>query len=148
MTQQALSSAGWLSLAGWQASVGSGAYLTGTMVQGLLALTQPSYVPQNWHGTLLYWAVMLFCVTINIAAGWLLPKFEGALLILHIVGFFGIMIPLLTLGPKGDTQFVFTTFFNLGEWRTQGLSFCIGMMGNVFAFVGEQFVIEMLLAHS
>lgn len=106
-------------------------------MQGLLVLTQPTYIPENWHGTLLYWAVMLFCVTINIAAGWLLPKFEGALLILHILGFFGIMIPLLTLGPKGDPKEVFTSFLNLGGWKTQGLSFCIGIMGNVFAFVGK-----------
>ncbi|KAL1601679.1 hypothetical protein SLS60_006594 [Paraconiothyrium brasiliense] len=112
-------SIGWLTLAGWQASVGSGAYLTGTLVQGLLVLTQPSYVPHNWHGTLLYWAVMMFCITINIAAGWLLPKFEGGLLILHIVGFFAVLIPLLTLGPKGDTKEVFTTFYNLGGWQTQ-----------------------------
>ncbi|KAF1949616.1 GABA permease-like protein, partial [Byssothecium circinans] len=128
--------AGWLTLAGWQASVGSGAYLTGTMIQGLLILTQPNYVPQNWHGTLLYWAVLLFAVIINIAAGWLLPKFEGALLVLHILGFFGILIPLLTLGPKSDPQEVFTSFSNLGGWSTQGLSFCIGIMGSVFAFVG------------
>lgn len=73
---------------------------------------------------------------INVAAGWLLPKFEGGLLILHILGFFAVLIPLLTLGPKGDTKEVFTTFYNLGEWPTQGLSFCIGIMGSVFAFVG------------
>lgn len=127
---------GWLTLAGWQASVGSGAYLTGTLIQGLLILTRPTYVPQSWHGTLLYWAVMLFGVIINVLAGWLLPKFEGVLLVLHILGFFGIMIPLLTLGPKRETNEVFTTFMNLGGWKTQGLSFCIGLMGNVFAFVG------------
>lgn len=131
------SNLGWLTLCGWQASVGSGAYLTGTLIQGLLILTRPTYVPQNWHGTLLYWAVMLFAVVINISAGWLLPKFEGALLVLHILGFFGIMIPLLTLGPRGSSRDVFTTFMNLGGWKTQGLSFCIGIMGNVFAFVGE-----------
>lgn len=79
---------------------------------------------------------MMFCITINIAAGWLLPKFEGALLVLHIVGFFAVLIPLLTLGPKGDTHEVFTTFTNSGGWKTQGLSFCIGIMGSVFSFIG------------
>ena len=62
------------------------------------------------------------------------------LLILHILGFFAIIIPLLTLGPRGDTKEVFTTFINTGGWSSQGLSFCIGLMGNVFAFVGEFFV--------
>ncbi|KAK3213471.1 hypothetical protein GRF29_28g17160 [Pseudopithomyces chartarum] len=134
---------GWLTLAGWQASVASGAYLTGTLVQGLVTLTTPSYEPKNWHGTLLYWAMMMFCITINVAAGRLLPKFEGALLVLHIVGFFAVLIPLLTLGPKGDPKEVFTTFFNLGGWQSQGLSFCIGIMGSVFAFVGGDGAIHM-----
>jgi amino acid transporter len=100
-------------------------------------LCQPdTYVPQNWHVTLLYWAIIGFCVFINIAAGWLLPKFEGALLVLHILGFFAILIPLLVLGPQGNAKEIFTTFINLGGWQTQGLSFCIGIMGSVFAFVG------------
>jgi len=117
--------------------VGSGAFLTGTLIQGLLILTHPtSYTPKDWHGTLLYWAVVVFCVLINITAGWILPKFEGLILILHILGFFGIMIPLLTTGPKGDVVEIFSTFRNEGGWNTQGLSFCIGIMGNVFAFVG------------
>jgi len=100
-------------------------------------LCQPdTYVPQNWHVTLLYWAIIAFCVFINIAAGWLLPKFEGALLVLHILGFFAILIPLLVLGPQGNARETFTTFVNMGHWQTQGLSFCIGIMGSVFAFVG------------
>lgn len=127
---------GWLTLCGWLASLASGAFLTGGLVQGLLMLCQPKYVPQTWHVTLFYWAVVLFCFFINVAAGWLLPKFEGALLVLHILGFFSILIPLLVLGPKGDAQFIFTTFLNLGGWDSQGLSFCIGLMGSVFAFVG------------
>lgn len=101
-------------------------------------LCQPTtYVPHNWHVTLLYWAVIAFCVFINVAAGWLLPKFEGALLTLHILGFFAILIPLLVLGPEGDAKEIFTTFLNMGGWKSQGLSFCVGIMGSVFAFVGE-----------
>ncbi|KAE8856390.1 hypothetical protein PTNB73_09655 [Pyrenophora teres f. teres] len=128
---------GWLTLCGWLASLGSGAFLTGGLIQGLLMLCQPNtYVPHNWHVTLFYWAVIAFCVFINVAAGWLLPKFEGALLILHILGFFAILIPLLVLGPQGNAQEIFISFLNLGGWDSQGLSFCIGIMGSVFAFVG------------
>ncbi|CAN9446426.1 unnamed protein product [Alternaria alternata] len=128
---------GWLTLCGWLASLGSGAFLTGGLIQGLLMLCQPdTYVPQNWHVTLLYWAIIAFCVFINIAAGWLLPKFEGALLVLHILGFFAILIPLLVLGPQGNAKEIFTTFVNMGGWQSQGLSFCVGIMGSVFAFVG------------
>lgn len=73
-------------MCGWLASLASGAFLTGGLVQGLLMLCQPNYVPQMWHVTMFYWSVVLFCFFINVAAGWLLPKFEGALLVLHILG--------------------------------------------------------------
>ena len=140
---------GWLTLCGWLASLSSGAFLTGGLIQGLLILCQPdTYIPQNWHVTLLYWAVILFCVFINVAAGWLLPKFEGALLVLHILGFFAILIPLLVLGPKGDAKEIFTTFVNLGGWDSKGLSFCIGIMGSVFAFVGGDGPIHVSASYS
>ncbi|PVI00908.1 amino acid transporter [Periconia macrospinosa] len=127
---------GWLTLAGWQASTASAAYLTGSLIQGLMILTLPDYTPQSWHTTLLYWAITAFAVFINIGAGWLLPKFEASLLVLHILGFFAVLIPLLILGPKGNAKEVFTTFTNLGGWSSQGLSFCVGIMGTVFAFAG------------
>ncbi|KAH7564239.1 hypothetical protein BM1_01286 [Bipolaris maydis] len=134
---------GWLSLCGWLASLGSGAFLTGGLIQGLIMLCRPtSYVPQNWHVTLFYWAIIAFCIFINVGAGWLLPKFEGSLLFLHILGFFAILIPLLVMGPQGDAKEIFTTFLNMGGWKSQGLSFCVGIMGSVFAFVGEFFLID------
>jgi hypothetical protein len=58
------------------------------------------------------------------------------ILILHVLGFFAILIPLVILGPHGDVEELFTTFVNNGGWPSQGLSFMVGMMGNVFAFVG------------
>ena len=130
---------GWLTVGGWQAAVASGGFLTGTLIQGLIALTVPSYNPKSWHGTLLFWAVIFFAVFINTIVSSLLPKFEGLILILHIIGFFAILIPLVYLGPHGSADEVFTTFLNGGGWPTQGLSFFVGLIGNVFAFVGKQF---------
>ena len=127
---------GWLCVAGWQGSVASGAYLTGTMMQGLIALCNPSYEPKPWQSTLLFWAVLAFCFGINaIISSWL-PKFEGLILILHITGFFAILIPLVVLGPHGNAAGVFNSFANGGGFPSQGLSFFVGMIGNVFAFVG------------
>lgn len=137
--------AGWLTVTGWQAFFASGAFLNATMIQGLITLTNPEYMPpkNNWHGTLIYWGIVLFCVTINIGATWLLPKFEGVILILHVLGFFGIMIPLLTLGPHVSAADVFEVWVNAGGWQTQGLSFCVGVMGSVFAFIGGDGAIHM-----
>lgn len=127
---------GWLTVAGWQATFASGCYLCGTLIQGLMVLTNPNYNPLPWQGTLLYWAVVIFCVFINVAARGLLPKFEGLILILHITGFFAIIIPLVYLSDHGTASDVFTTFINGGNWPNQGLSLFVGMLGNVFAFTG------------
>ena len=134
---------GWLTVSGWQAFLASGAYLTATMIQGLIVLVNPNYGFETWHGTLLFWAVILFCVAINAFISGLLPKFEGVILILHIVGFFAILIPLVVLGPHDNAADVFTTFLNEGEWQTQGLSFFVGLLGNVFAFFGADGAIHM-----
>lgn len=130
---------GWLTVCGWQALVASGAFITATLIQGVMALTHPSYLAQwkNWHGTLLYWAVILVCVFINTLVAKWLPKFEGLLLILHILGFFGVIIPLVVLSEHTDSKFVFKTFIYDSGWSSKGLSFCIGLLGNVFAFMGK-----------
>ncbi|KAF1967063.1 hypothetical protein BU23DRAFT_660972 [Bimuria novae-zelandiae CBS 107.79] len=103
-----------------------------------MALTHPSYLArwQNWHGTLLYWAVVLIFVVINTLVAKWLPKFEGFLLVLHILGFFGVFIPLIVLAEHTDSSFVFWTFTFTEGWPLNGLSLCIGMISNVFAFMG------------
>lgn len=106
------------------------------MIQGLIVLTRPNYVPQAWHATLLYWAVVVFSVTINVVGGSLLPKFEGLILVLHILGFFAILIPLTYMSNYGTAKDVFATWVNSGDWPSQGISTLVGLMGAVFAFAG------------
>jgi hypothetical protein len=65
-----------------------------------------------------------------------LPAIEVAVLILHVLGFFAVLVPLTWLSPKSSASDVFTTFQNAGGWNTQALSFFIGLNGNAVAFVG------------
>ncbi|KAL1965586.1 hypothetical protein VTN77DRAFT_5670 [Rasamsonia byssochlamydoides] len=134
---------GWVTAAGWQAAISSAGYLSGTLIQGLIALTNPSYDPKPWHGTLLYWAVIAFAVVINIVSSGLLPKFEGLILVLHILGFFAILIPMAYLAQHSSPSDVFNSFLNEGGWQTQGLSFFVGILGNVFAFLGADAAVHM-----
>ncbi|OAQ97744.1 hypothetical protein LLEC1_00414 [Akanthomyces lecanii] len=127
---------GWLTVAGWQGTAASGAYLAGSMLQGLISFTMPQYHSQTWQGTLIVWAVVLVAVLINTVVSSLLPKIEGMILVLHIVGFFGVLITLVTFGAHGDASEVFATFRNEGSWSTQGLSFFVGLLGLIFSFAG------------
>ncbi|KAK8043038.1 hypothetical protein PG994_013521 [Apiospora phragmitis] len=136
---------GWLSVTGWKALVASGALLAGTEIQGLILLTHPDYADhmQNWHGTLLFWAVALLCLGINASFASLLARFEGLVLILHLLGFFAVLFPLALLSEHGPSSAVFQTWLNLGGWDSQGLSFCVGLSGCVYAFLGGDCAIHM-----
>ncbi|KAJ5246259.1 choline transport protein [Penicillium chermesinum] len=134
---------GWLTVIGWQATYATSCYLCGSLIQGLIILTQKDYVPHNWHATLLFWAVALFAVGINCVGGRLLPRFEGFILILHVLGFFAILIPLTYMADHGTAKEVFTQFLNLGGFPTQGLSFFVGLVGCVFAFAGGDAAVHM-----
>lgn len=128
---------GWLTATGWQASVASGGYLSGTLIQGMIVLNNSQYNPQRWQGTLLLWAVIIVAVLINTVISSLLPMLEGIILIVHVLGFFAIVIPLVYTSSHGSASTVFTSFINEGGWTSQGLSFWVGIIGNVFAFLGE-----------
>nr|QZS37072.1 C070A protein [Hypoxylon sp. CO27-5] len=129
---------GWLTLTGWIALTASGGLLTGSMIQSIALLTHPEYRKnmRDWQATLLLWAGVALSYGINTSFNKLLVKFEGFAFIIHILGFFGVILPLVLLSDHVSTQEVFGTFSNLGGWPTQGLSFCIGIMGTVFSFLG------------
>ncbi|KAJ5408946.1 choline transport protein [Penicillium cosmopolitanum] len=133
----------WLTVIGWQATFATSCYLVGTLIQGLIALTHSNYQPQNWHGTLLFWAVAVFSLAINLVGGNLLPRLEVFILVLHILGFFAILIPLVTTADHGSGNEVFTEFLNLGGFPSQGLSFFVGMVGCIFAFAGGDAAVHM-----
>lgn len=59
------------------------------------------------------------------------------ILILHIVGFFAVFISLVTFSAGGDAAQVFHEFRNTGGWSSQGLSWCVGLLGSVYSFVGK-----------
>ncbi|KAL9064200.1 MAG: hypothetical protein Q9161_009020 [Pseudevernia consocians] len=128
---------GWLTVLAWQSIVASGGYLSGAMIQGLLILNYPGYVPQQWQGTLLFWATILVSVFVNTVVSSILPKIEGCIFALHVLGFLAILIVLTYMAPHGTASEVFTLFLNQGDWSTQGLSFMIGLIGMSFSFVGK-----------
>lgn len=128
---------GWLDLIGWWANTASGVYFASTVIQGLLVLNYPGYDMQRWHGTLMMFAVLLICVGVNSAGGKFLPKLEGLILIVHIVGFFAVLITIVHLAPHQDASFVFGSFINSSGWKNAGLTWFIGLIGTNLPFIGR-----------
>ena len=128
---------GWITCAGWQAAVAATGFFLATLTQGLVVENHSEYNFQRWHGTLLAWAAILLAVVFNTVLIRALPKVEGMVLVLHILGFVAIFIPLVYLAPHSTASEVFTVFLNGGNWNSQGLSFFIGLVGNASAFLGK-----------
>ncbi|KAI5777088.1 amino acid/polyamine transporter I [Geopyxis carbonaria] len=127
---------GWITVIGWQAISASGALLCSTLIQGLAVLNNPTYVPTRWQATLIFYAITFLALLINTYLARLLPKIEATILVLHVLGFFGVLLPLVYLGPHGAPSTVFATFLNLGAWRSDAVSFFIGSVSTMFAFMG------------
>ena len=128
---------GWLTSLAWIATVATETLFAGTMVQGVIALDYPDYEIERWHGTLLTWVVICGCIFVNVVIPAWLPRFEVFILVFHIAGFFAILVTLLVMTPElGSNASVWLTSLNEGGWPTQGVSYCVGFLGNVATFVG------------
>ena len=115
----------------------AGSIFVGTIIQGLIVLNHPNYVAHTWHGTLLCGAVIAVTVFINTVLSGLLPMIENLILIIHVLGFVAVLVTLICLSPHGSAASVFQTSLNSGGWPTQGISYCVGFIGNVATFVGK-----------
>jgi choline transport protein len=140
-----LTAIGWLTVIGWIAALTSTCYFVSDLILQLVSLNDldQSFVRQNWQATLLLWAVLILCVFINVFVSGALPTIEVVVLVVHVLGFFGILVPLVYLsGSYNSAKVVFTTFNNGGGWSTQALAFFVGLQGNALAFVGTDSVVH------
>ncbi|RAL04507.1 putative GABA permease [Aspergillus ibericus CBS 121593] len=134
---------GWLTVIGWQAAFASSSYMAGTEIQGAIILGRNAYNALPYQGTLLMWAVVLVALGVNIIGGKFLPRLETLILMIHILGYFGVLIPMTYMSDHKSTREVFTEFTNGGNLYTDGLSFFVGMTGCVFAFAGGDAAVHM-----
>ncbi|KAJ5082150.1 hypothetical protein N7532_011193 [Penicillium argentinense] len=134
---------GWLTCLAWIATIATETIFLGTMIEGLITLNDLNFSNLRWQNTLLAWASIACTFFINVVIPNMLPRFEIAMLVLHLAGFIGIMATLLALSPKKSADFVFHTSLNEGGWPTQGLSYCVGFIGNIATFVGADASVHM-----
>jgi len=127
---------GWLLAAGWQGSVVGLSFLAGTIIQGLIILNDASYVPHQWHGTLLVIAVVTFCIIFNTSLAQKLPLIEGLVLLLHVIGLFAIIVPLWVLAPRNSAEVALLQFNNGGNWSSVRVAFMIGLLTPLGSMMG------------
>ncbi|KAI2791409.1 hypothetical protein POX_c04269 [Penicillium oxalicum] len=134
---------GWLTSLAWIATIATETIFLGTMIEGLITLNNPDFVQKRWQNTLLAWASVAGTFFINVVVPNVLPRFEIFMLVLHLAGFIAITAVLLAMSPKKSADFVFHTALNEGNWPTQGISYCVGFIGNIATFVGADASVHM-----
>jgi choline transport protein len=126
---------GWVLVIAWQAACASVTWINSTIILGLVQVNYPHYESKVWHGTLIFYAVIAVAVLINTYLGRLFPWLEAVAFIVHIVGFFAILIVLVYLAPKNDPAAVFNNFTNFGE-LTNVQSALVGAVTLMYMFNG------------
>lgn len=127
---------GWLGVLGWQTAAATVSYLSGKQIQGLIKLNNPDYEPKAWHGTMLIWSVLVICLIFNTFFSRLLPLVEGVIVVLHVAGFFAVIIPLWVMSDRSHASGVFTSFEDNMMWGNLPLAVIIGLTGASSTFVG------------
>ena len=101
---------GWLVICGWMANLAGNGYLCGVQIEAVILLNNPSYSPQQWQGTLLFWTTVLTAVLVNTILGQIMPAIEALMLVVHMLGFFAVLIPLVVV------YWLFLLGYKQGEW--------------------------------
>ncbi|KAI5206328.1 hypothetical protein AUEXF2481DRAFT_179093 [Aureobasidium subglaciale EXF-2481] len=118
---------GWLCATGWQVYLAGVCYMIARIMQGLAILNVESYEPRPWHVTLITIAVMILAIMFNTVLAQQLPALEGVALLLHMLGFFAVIIPLWVMGPRRNPYDALMNVTNNGGWPSTGISAMIGM---------------------
>lgn len=119
---------GWLITLGWQTFLCGVSFSVASLILGLATLGSPDYEIQPWHQTLLTICIVACCALYNVFLAVRLPLTEAVVLVLHVLGVFGIIIPLWVLAPRGNVHDTILKFTNSGGWENDGLAIVIGMV--------------------
>lgn len=135
---------GWLSALSWQSIVALDAYIVRGIIQGIIVLNNPSYVPQRWQGTLFIFASIIGMSAFNVFAAKGLAMAESIFVVFHVPAFFPIVITLLAMAPKQTAAAVFTQFTDNGAgWPSTGLAVLVGQVSAMFVVLGSDSIAHM-----
>ncbi|KAK7179191.1 hypothetical protein DPSP01_012091 [Paraphaeosphaeria sporulosa] len=129
---------GWLGVLGWQSAAAITIYLSSNQIIGLIIMHNPTYIPKAWHGMMVMWAILAVCYLFNTFFSKKLPLVEGVIVVLHVAGFFAVIIPLWVMADRSSATDNFTLFVDNMGWNNVPLSTFIGLVGAASCFVGVE----------
>ncbi|WOO77848.1 Choline transport protein [Vanrija pseudolonga] len=136
---------GWFATSGWIALVGTAGSLAGSLITGVIALQNDSYVQKPWNVFLIYTGYTLIAMAVNIWALPILPRLNQAAIFWSLIGAVVILITCLSrsAGNFASPKFVFTEFINETGWPN-GIAWILGLLQSCFGLTGYDAVSHMV----
>lgn len=125
-----------MSTLSWQAGNASGSFLTGTIIQALITINYPNYIPQPYQGTLLVSAMALVLLVVNIWGAQLWPKLQNGLMALHFSLFVVVITVMWAKAEHATAREVFLGFSNDGGWGSMGEALMVGQITAIYSLLG------------
>ncbi|KAJ5373919.1 Amino acid/polyamine transporter I [Penicillium concentricum] len=128
--------AGWATIWSWVLSTLTGIFSNSMQLQAYIILFAPDYVYQRWHTSMIVIGMTTCFLGINILGTRWLHRLTFLGIVLHIAGYVAIIVYLLaTVHPKNTAAYVFSDLTNLSGWKSDGVSWSIGLMSSAIAFI-------------
>lgn len=135
-------SSGWMSTLGWLASTAGSTQALAFQIEAMVQVYKPDFFCTGWQTTLIMWAFNIITIGFNTWGSSFMPALEIGSLIMHAVGFFIVLIPILVLTPKNSAEEVFTHWENNSGWGSMGTAFMLSQITILYCSLGSDSVVH------
>lgn len=125
---------GWSTWAGYMALLASCLNGNTVILEGMIQLAHPEYVPGGWHTALLMIVMLVFCAVVNMYAFWLVPWFELLTGFLNVCMVVIIFVVLWAMAPRNNADIFMQTNVSSG-WGNYFISANLGALSNIYLFI-------------
>ncbi|KAH6897454.1 amino acid permease [Thelonectria olida] len=134
---------GWINIAGWLTLNTTAAYFGARFLAAAAVVgSGGSYQITQWSTYLMFVAVSIVGVFLNIFAYPILNRWNEGALYWSLASVIIISIVLLATSPKTDAEFVFANFSNTTGW-SDGTAWMLGLLQSALSFIGYDAVAHM-----
>ncbi|KAH7037360.1 amino acid/polyamine transporter I [Microdochium trichocladiopsis] len=133
---------GWTTWLGYLSILATIVNSIGFSIGALINMFNPDYEVGGWRSVLYVMAVMLIYTVLNTWTFKLVPAMELILGIVNIATFFFVIVAVWVLSPRNSPD-VFVTFAKFSGYENDFVSWSVGMLPQIYMFVGIEGVIHM-----
>ncbi|GAA5942246.1 hypothetical protein JCM3775_001365 [Rhodotorula graminis] len=128
----------WLTAVAWIFMTSSAAFISSISILAMAAATHEAYLPAAWHIVLVFWAVLLFSLLVNVYGMRVLSALNNTAAALAIGSTICIVAILFakSAGNFNSAEYALLHLENATGWSSDGIAFVVGMVTAAFSILG------------